>query len=136
MINEKRLRQWTKRLRITTTSQAQRKLVVVNRENGKIEGMCCLGIGEVECAGAPLHVSPIGNVPLVGDRDDPSLPYYFRAWLGLSGSGDLQIDWPVGLELRDGTPFNMMTCANLNDLMGFTFEQIADVVDYFGVREA
>lgn len=84
-------------------------------------------------------------------------PAEFHDWLGLANEGgvlggDVYLDWPVEYQTlttqgpkpsesypgHRTQPLNQaaMTCANLNDSLRLSFPQIADMIDYFGVKSA
>lgn len=88
------------------------------------------------------------------DNEEDLLPPRAAAWLGLSdtldSAVDLEPDWPEeisdlyqqGHRLEQGpepdnyvgrSQLSTLTLSNLND-SGFTFSQIADIIDAFGVR--
>lgn len=118
------------------------------------EGYCCLGVGEcVRWGGDPGHL-----FAALANQSFP--PTAFHEWLGLPRSrdsrADVYLDLPLANELfigdgtmngeergiiAQGTPGSGpvlldkqdLSCANLNDAHGLTFDQIADMLDYFGV---
>lgn len=98
----------------------------------------------------PYHGEPV----VYFDNEEDLLPPRAVAWLGLSdtvdSAVDLEPDWPQeigelcqqGHRLESGDepvhysspePLRGLTLASLND-SGFTFSQIADIIDYFHVR--
>ena len=149
-MNIEHVRQWTRRLRSGDIDQTRGHLV---DPTGPRPAMCCLGVGAQE-AGIPFQVSddgrhgffPVGD----GGRTNSLPPTEFHLWLGLnvpvSETYDVVVDWPEGMtvlcqepDVPDGwyeSPIDgdeVATCSGLND-SGFTFSQIADLIDYFGVR--
>lgn len=152
-MNEPHVRQWTTVLRSTPSPQVTGTLVdeVVDTSGHLVPGFCCLGIGQ-KVAGIPLNHSEDPD-PDEGERrwqftEGDDLPSErFLRWLGVDrvegfGDSDVDVDWPVELVDREGYPYlasnvspgGGLTCASLNDTTKLTFAQIADVVDYFGVR--
>jgi hypothetical protein len=158
MVNLTNLHLWTQELRTTTRQQVNGvlgKIVAVNPDGEPVVGNCCLGVG-TELAGATPEFPesfdddrdeyvPAGEGDYgyyEGEHEFP--PSAFFDWLGIDGYGqDLQIDWPIGDEAylrRDSddlvtiSPQMQWTASGLNDEVKLTFSQIADVVDYFGVR--
>lgn len=131
-------RKWIAELRTTDKTQCKGQLHVEG------DGYCCLGIGY---AMLPNH-SPEEL------RHRRLAPPAFLRWLGfehVSGlDEDVQIDWLDNFETQGkrgiiegspeeldvGVPYSkdMGGAAELND-EGFTFAQIADVLNYFGVKE-
>lgn len=111
-------------------------------------GNCCLGLG---CEVMGLEPVFDQDTHVWGYRADADMdfgylpPMEFHHWLGiepLGGSDDVYIDWPVDLLLADGYTENsqdgfvpVLGCAVLNDTVGLSFSQIADLIDYFGVRD-
>lgn len=93
---------------------------------------CCLGVA-MELAGVPCEIP----------ADDPGVVYYYAGpygsaltltpageeWLGVSTSAPY-VDMPVGWDRSDDCC--RTNVAELND-EGFTFDQIADLVEYFGL---
>lgn len=158
MVNLTNLHLWTQELRTTQRQQVNGvlgKIVAVNQDGDPVVGNCCLGVG-TELAG----VTPEFPESFDDDRDEyvpageGDYGYYdgehefppsaFFHWLDLDRGEeqDLQIDWPVnrfGLPVyicRDGSEPMNWTAATLNDGLKLPFAQIADVIDYFGVRDA
>lgn len=135
-MNENR-KAWTTELRTTHRPQAQgalRDRVPSGEDRSFVTGYCCLGIGE----GVRLGYNNIPRATLP-TRD-------FAEWIGLhvpdewspTTAIDPVIDtgWDRNL-LRDrqGVPYEW-TCSALNDDYHFTFPQIADIIDYFGLDGA
>lgn len=144
MKNE-RTKAWTQELRTTDAGQATR--VLERFEADGTVSRCCLGVGcrMVEDMPTERYEHEKGFITLF-DGNDVLPPEWWIDWLygeeaepGGSALGrDLGVDWPEGLADRDGYWFLkdevIGTFAGLNDHSGLTFAQIADVVDYFGVR--
>lgn len=161
-MNDEHLKQWTNKLRSGTIPQANG--VLAKPTDSDQMAMCCLGVGCAEMgyevipkAGEFAFLDP--DEP--GRSYDALPPMKFHAWLGLLSeesqenwadltmTGDVFIDWPEGMAFIgeviesdtganavhpvDANEAEVGGCAELND-HGFTFEQIADLVDYFGVR--
>lgn len=98
---------------------------------------CCLGVA-CEVAG----IVPTTTFGSVSDQYDEgsleydgaitSLPERAREWLGVT-MADPWIDFPDGLLTRDRRGSLELTCTMLNDDLRLTFDQIADLVEYFGL---
>lgn len=143
-LNQSRIKEWTDTLRTTKIPQTRSTLVEVR--HGKTS-MCCLGVGEVLCAGGRIVVTEDVDVAILDPQGtlreelNPDLPVLFLRWLGLDVEDrwDLQIDLPQPFYVRPPydwqTPYALsrMTVAALNDNYRLTFSQIADMVDYFGI---
>lgn len=130
------LKAWIHELRTTDKYQGQEYLVSSGRSsNGDNPSFCCLGIGEL-LRGASFTEMLHSDAAYV-TRD-------FVDWLGIavedepddwkSYSYDLAIDWPRSIVHRDSSVG--ATCVWLNDNAKLTFSQIADVIEYFGIRSA
>lgn len=148
-MNIEHVAEWVRVMRTTTKPQAQEALVKIIDGDGTL-GYCCLGLGAVECLG----FQPIWDDGLeVGDKLTVAgvtdlAPREFVKWLGLYPTTDdirtefdIWINWPRGMIDREGHWFRPddgahrqtgLTCASLNDA-GFTFAQIADIVEFFGI---
>lgn len=131
---------WINHLRTTLALQARGAMCLV------IEGRphyCCLGLGSEQA-----------QIPSVLDTDRRAMsfggqallaPKEFVEWLGVPNlrdypedtrGFDIILDYPEDLRPRDFMygPV-IVSAAGLND-RGFSFHQIADMVDYFGIRGA
>lgn len=135
-VNVEALKTWTAELRSGNRVQATGTLEVV--ENG-VKEQCCLGVAcDIFADTLGLHVEKIEGWrvdAVVTSYDDETgvLPNSVRDYLGLEDSNPL-IELPLTPEQReqaifDGKPIHT-GIANLND-GGMSFEQIADVIDYF-----
>lgn len=157
MVNLDNLRRWTQELRTTTRGQTTGYLgqvQAVNADGTLVIGNCCLGIG-TELAGVQpddtTYVTEDGHerepyagdiLDYLGNQEFP--PEAFYEWLEVASesTGDLLIDWPKDesgmpyYTCRDGEEPMLWSASNLNDRLHLTFSQIADVIDYFGVRNA
>lgn len=123
---------WLEALRDPTRKQAQSVL-----SNGK--GMCCLGVAcDISDLGewGPKRYEGVHYTPSNGDHpEDKGLPLSVSKWLGLPTSAAHHPENPriPGLRVRSEYPGeneDVISLAQLND-SGFTFAQIADVIDYF-----
>lgn len=150
------MKMWVNALRTTSTPQAKERLASYDEE-GQV-GYCCLGFG---CKIAGIERRDLDFLPdwvaesrepvaaLFGAGEAETLaPVEFMKWLGLVGDDvresewDLRVLWPesgwpttrLGRTFVDGGS-GIGTLAALND-SGFTFAQIADIIDYFGVTPA
>lgn len=149
-MNIENVKKWTNTLRTTEREQISHTLIGIDSETGEITGMCCLGIGEVECMGKTITTESIAGTyfPRVnGEARSNGLPGSgFARWLGASVLGsedaaksDVTIDTPGIFTVRagedlDDEEYSHVTASILNDEFHLTFAQIADMVDYFGVR--
>lgn len=155
MVNLDNLRAWTTELRITTRPQVTGYLGQIEevKEDGtRIIGNCCLGIGTELAGVTPDEVtyedgngvereSYMGDaLDYLGCQEFP--PADFFEWLESvpDYKGDVVIDWPLDGYGRPAlsTPSEegmAWTASELNDEVHLTFSQIADVLDYFGVRQ-
>lgn len=153
MVNLDNLRRWTQELRTTDRAQTTGylgKIEDVKADGTLVIGNCCLGIG-TELAGVKpdaTYVNEDGehHEPYAGDIQDylgnqefPPEPFF--DWLEVASDerGDLLIDWPrdangEAVYWTDEHEPMLWSASNLNDDLHLTFSQIADVVDYFGVR--
>lgn len=148
-MNTEHVKRWTAALRTTnieqTTGQLGLTLAGVTR-------MCCLGFG---CTLVPEvqglitwqdvgeDVDSVDSAMVVdledGEWSDSMPPKEFHVWLGATvqgglHAGDVLPDWTNEWYDREGVTYlATLPCAKLNDNVGLTFAQIADVVDYFGV---
>lgn len=155
-MNERHIKAWTERLRHPEQNvrQGERRLCIMPEEG--IYYMCCLGVGAdmVPSVVRESYGDPETGETLSYDGVSTLAPRSFIEWLGLDFTADssrddegydLYVDWPEGLDystrgegsMDDYQPYfidtNTGSLAALND-SGFTFKQIADIIDYFGVR--
>lgn len=124
---------------------------LVTRQDNGDPAYCCLGVGSV-VAGVRRGYYDGESGQWVDDfgmfdgcRD--LAPEPLIEWLGLSiNDRDMEdgwtvyLDWPEHMSVRSGTTNGVSPAAasvdqlaTLND-GGFTFDQIADLIEYFGVR--
>lgn len=101
------------------------------------EEYCCLGVACV-LAGIEADPTPYGDdepYRLYFDNEPLVLPQRGQDWLGVD-EGNPNIDAPrwLRIDTQDGDPWPA-DVATLND-DGFTFNQIADLVEYFGFGPA
>lgn len=125
---------WLEALRDPTRKQAQGLL-----NNGR--GMCCLGVA-CDISGFGEWVSTESGKALgfkyspVHYAEDKGLPTQVATWLGLPLGPAAHPENPriPGLLVRDTFSAlegdDVISLAQLND-SGFTFAQIADVIEYF-----
>lgn len=142
-MNKEHFDQWLHELRTTTSGQGQSQLMWTQAGE---RYYCCLGLG-CEVMGLEPHVELDSEFPSYGARRAQLLaPVEFIVWLGLDpnspsfrdhersqGEFDVRVDYPEALCMQDDS--NPPSAAGMND-SGFTFSQIADVFEYFGIKEA
>jgi hypothetical protein len=123
-------RQWLEALRDPDRKQARGML-----NDGR--GMCCLGVAcDISGLGDWEGFGEAWYRPGMGNAEDKGLPVEVAAWLGVPTDPNFHPENPriPGLVIKDfGTYVDSdgtITLAQLND-SGFTFAQIADVIDYF-----
>jgi len=121
---------WTGSLRSDNYEQTTGELCAVYSDGTK--KFCCLGVA---CEAYGLTY----DERLGYDRQVSVLPYSVAAWLlGLDATQigdsarDPLVDMPLDYVDRDEARY-YLRCTALNDEHHFTFHQIADMVDYFGV---
>jgi hypothetical protein len=148
---------WLRLLRTTEKPQAQSSLYLWSTDEAK-QGYCCLGLGCLLVPGLTIewleedygptdhgHGEVEGEVYFGGITD--LAPKAFIDWLGLPYAADNTTGYDVWPDYPDDFIFinngerttfefnpNHVSASGLND-GGFTFAQIADVFDYFGVRK-
>lgn len=131
---------WLTELRTTDKPQTIGTLLDdVLVEDSVVTGYCCLGLGS--CL--------IPNFDLPGQRGarmdfNDLAPPEFIKWLGLWGDADKDEEPDTGYDLvfdfewehlrYDYSPDCSYPSASWANDAGFTFAQIADLLDYFGVR--
>jgi hypothetical protein len=140
---------WLDELRSGKYMQGQGHLCVL--DPGTEERMfCCLGVGEV-AAGGVVDKSPVDStddgrhilsLSMQGDQEwtESLASPEFARWLGLepvskTGSYLEEVDFVLTegfIKNRQGSR-QKLTTSGLND-EGFTFEQIADLLEYFGIE--
>lgn len=151
-MNIDNVRTWTAALRDPSLNQTTGILTEVLIEGDR--AYCCLGVG---CVTMGLVGIPEGRAVAYGAERAAGLPpKEFHAWLGLLteqqirsdqpfGSRDVGIDWGEVGELLvydtrnqtdtgEARQLKQFGCAGLNDGCHLTFSQIADVIDYFGLK--
>lgn len=131
-MNEQLLKEWTSELRATDKVQGKRYLHRV-AVNGEPEKLCCLGIlcqvAGYEPSGA--EHADVEDVEVYAYGDGISIP-------------PLQISRELGVERtfvldngpHDRNDVRVGELVVLNDELGLTFPQIADMIDYFGLVES
>lgn len=145
---------WIENMRTTLSLQGQGRLCVIL--NGQ-RRYCCLGLGSEQAGVESAEMTHTNGLEIgYGSTKQFGLaPVEFIDWLGVpyisereDGMGyDLVPDFPEGLteqvpecgdractDCTERAPLKM-TAASMNDT-GFSFHQIADVFDYFGIRGA
>lgn len=143
------LKTWTDALRSDQYKQITGELVAYFRDDDDPEGMsittghCCLGVA-CEAYGLRPDVDPRAGLPdrpyLHGTYANIAsvLPADVAIWLGLDVRPDATvdpiIDFPVDMEFLGTRTSNQISCTMLNDELHLNFHQIADLVDYFGIR--
>lgn len=149
-MNIENVKKWTNTLRTTEHEQVSHVLIGMDGGTGEVTGMCCLGIGEVECMGKTITAKQVHDVymPRVnGEQRSNGLPGSdFVRWLGATVVGgedaaksDVRLDTPEDFTVRagedlDDEEYEHVTASLLNDDFHLTFAQIADMIDYFGVQ--
>lgn len=136
-MNTTHLKLWSDELRSGKYLQGTGQLWTIEQaEDGPIEHACCLAVGCV-AAGIPREGEQFVSV----NHKFYSLPpAEFANWLDLDtppGTTEttavaLSLDVPEWLQDPNGS--TRYELAVLNDSGEFTFDQIADLIDYFGVR--
>lgn len=147
---------WADRLRDPELVQASGALGRVDYEGN--QSYCCLGVA-CEFLVPSVHKVVDNGWSVEYDGESGLAPYTLLDWLfgedfwdrpeDVEDGGcefDIPIDWPEDLEVRDGAGSDLTrraksdndinTAAGLNDSGEFTFSQIADIIDYFGVRNS
>lgn len=152
-MNITRIREWTTTLRSGRFQQTDGVLAKVEEDATTYH--CCLGVGcEIANVTKDVHeyeyeddveegrMNAETHVYYGKDPTEDLAPQEFVEWLGLtmppgSPGVDLPIDIPIdhlGRRDREGVMSVSWSCAGLND-QGFTFTQIADIIDYFGLGQ-
>lgn len=129
------LRKWTKALRETPLHQVNGTLFEKDDayldddgdylEEASIVGACCLGICILDLGGPEAAHTSFGQ----------DLDGVVHTLLGITWEEDedVTLDWPEEYMPKDLSSSNV-SAAWLNDSAHCTFAQIADLVDYMGVR--
>lgn len=149
-MNHDNIKKWTESLRDPDLNQTQGALCVVKSDG--TQSYCCLGLGSSLVPGMQV-THPDGYIAQYptsdyevkfGEAQVRGLaPREFIEWLGLERANDgnwmrreldIYLDFPHHLSARGGARLRLYTCSHLNDA-GFTFPQIADLIDYFGIAE-
>lgn len=155
-MNIENFEQWMDWLRANDLPQADGTLMqrevdeegdpIIDPKTGedKVVGFCCMGV-------ACIKADPDNEWQWMG-QDLP--PVAFHQWLGLAmqpgdANDDVRLDAPDDLLMRPaaeaqpiksplpskiGEPMSMLTASKMNDTLGLTFPQIADMFTYFGIR--
>lgn len=161
-INLDHVRTWVAALRDPEAKQATGRLAKFIDDEGTV-GYCCLGLGSKiagikECAfnEDDADLSELEDEPAFEYGEDHSTelaPVEFKAWLGYEvtpdeESGDVYLNCGVTMQgkVSDGETVDgvwapidppvieRLSLAELND-DGWTFAQIADCINYFGLEE-
>lgn len=105
-------------------------------------GHCCLGLGYELSGGTLNRISRYQELWTTPSGYSSLPPTTFHEWLGVrSRSGltdDVYLDWPEDLPFREHEFVpdpQHVNLAGLNDDALLTFPQIADLIDYFGLRD-
>lgn len=155
-INQENVARWLWELRHGDHEQARARLGVLYSGmagHHSSRGYCCLGVG---CLVAEVEVTERGDYLGFGRfRATLTAPVEFHRWLGVvdedrslnGGEADIYIDWPdsvgsgdIHYDRReddyeaDSNGIMEWTASALNDECSLTFSQIADVIEYFGLR--
>lgn len=124
------IKKWTEALRSGEFEQATGTLeTTILKDSENVQAFCCLGVGCKIADPKDMWNWEVKDLP----------PDDFLRWLGILGEYDWTetedplIDFPPLLAERSGISLRGLTCSSLNDRLGFNFEQIADLIDYFGV---
>lgn len=136
-LNYERLELWIDQLRSDNFTQGKGKLKFREVDTGLMRH-CCLGVGadlaSIECQNSGVETLDEGVVAEIYELAacDTLAPFEFFEWLGIPdyfvvGSGDIYLDTAGVLD------DDLESVATLND-QGWTFSQIADLIEYFGIR--
>lgn len=131
-MNNANTKAWIEKLRDPDLVQAHGRLAQYDDQDGL--GYCCLGVGE-----SLIHDPVSGIYGLSFGGQTAICSNEFMTWLGL-GSMDENassipvIDWPSNVYTPSHVPFCAMTLPMLNDQDRLTLSQIADIIEYFGLR--
>lgn len=125
---------WTSALRSRQYAQTTGELCAVY-ENGNSE-YCCLGVA-CEVMGLTYVTSPreargFENEDAVLPRSVAAWLYGIKDWEVTDAGTDPLIAIPQDYTDRSGVWY-YLRCTTLNDDLHFTFDEIADLVDYFGI---
>lgn len=132
---------WTTELRTTHVPQAKFRLANKARIDGRMEvGACCLGILEAQREGCTVEdlsrseaLPPRAVAAYLGvEMTNPRNLGADRVDLLIDYTYDARLDWDDDEVHEDYE----MWCSGLNDNLELTFSQIADMVDYFGIKRA
>lgn len=146
------LKVWTTDLRTTDANQTQGKLAIALDDSGTDAEYCCLGRGCVAMGLEGRLVSGSRTLQFNGADDLP--PVEFLVWLGLYETVpealaaltpmgirtefEVIIDWTDNtgqvIEFWDESDPFEHGASSLNDDLHLTFDQIADVLDWFGIQ--
>lgn len=143
---------WIAELRTTTHGQAYGKLCLMHStSDGAVKDFCCLGLGSTLVPGMEITwpseesqgiFQPYTYAPMFGKgRQSGLAPYEFIEWLGLDVMDPKQylntyivrFDFPDNMRTRSGSHLRDMGAHQFNDA-GFTFSQIADLIEHFGLQ--
>lgn len=151
-INRKNLAIWIEEMRTTDAPQVGRALARLVHDK---VGFCCLGLGSCRAGVANNIQTELDwlakdperrhvNFGFGAENVGTLAPREFLEWLGIAPpkddrwqprAFDVLIDWADcgALPTKNGT-LATYSCSRLND-EGFTFSQIADIVEFFGIRD-
>ena len=133
------VQKWINEMRTTDKAQATHRLCILL--TGGDRSYCCLGLGsELMGLTGSDGGGDAGTLRYGAVATATMAPVEFLLWLGINTTtsvveGDVFPDWgEVGeLEtLSTNHKIGTLAASGLND-RGFTFAQIADIFDYFGV---
>lgn len=128
-----RLREWVAALRSGSYQQGRERLHYVKNSDEPEHKFCCLGVLSKISGAEQCRVTSDGAFAYGEERNATFEPLEARQWLGLSDGDTLYIPCSL-LDGRDSDPKALLTkpLFELND-SGFTFDQIADLIQRFGV---
>lgn len=105
------------------------------QDNGNLrdpEGFCCLGVAcDIAQDLGALEIEydiPSGLWYHGSEYETEFLPPEMKRWLGISATGVFEFGYPVPDRIEKHETLELTV---LNDNWGLTFDQIADMIDYF-----
>jgi hypothetical protein len=134
-MNTKNFQAWLTELWTTDKEQGKSQLAAAGK-------YCCLGLGSCLVPKMPVAVESNLEVRFGANEVKSLAPLEFIEWLGLemdestreSDEFDIVLDIENHYHVKGSYAFDPVSASNLND-WGFTFPQIADLFNYFGVFE-